>query len=221
MNYRKLIAQTILFGWILIFLIGCSAPLPSFTPTLTSPPTATPTQTYTPTQTETPTSTATPAPPTPTPLIPKSFEDVPNVEKTLIQNLGSEEISSRFNIPDLMPTTGITEGGVVFSEGKDGKTVITTEFPGDIITFGGLGIGFTLNEPLEVEGKIMIQEEAFNVTIHRFRNKVAVDSGYVFIGEGDNLNLLTFVRILNVGYIFLRGKGQVIFPNGDMVKLGY
>jgi len=233
-----------LIGIILIsaFIIsGCGAGQP-FGPTLTPTPspTATSTATYTPTSTPTrtptpiPTSTHTPSPtptptqtpthtpilPTATPLVPTSVEDVPNVEKIIIDSLDSEEISNRFNIPDLMPNAGVIEGGIVMSEGIDGKSVLTTEFPGDIVNLG-YGIGVTLNEPMQLEGVISFEYDAYNVTIHRFRGKVPISEGYTFIGEGDDLNLLTFVRIPDVGYIYLRGIGQVIFPNGDVVKLGY
>ena len=198
---------------------------PTSTPTVT--PTNTPTHTPAPTNTPKPTATftpipptPTPIPPTPTPLTPKIAEDVPEIEATLIQTLGNKEISGRFNIPELIPAVEVAEGGIVFSEGASGNTVITTEFPGDILLVG-FGLAITLEEPMELHGNISLQEEVYNVRIHRFRGKVPITSGYIFMGEGDDLNLLTFVRLPNLGYAYLRGQGQVILPNGDVVKLGY
>lgn len=236
----------LIFGILILGLysVGCNTPefaptpipptnilveiLPTSTPTVISPtPTVTATSTPippTPTATSTPTATVTSTliPPTPTPLIPKTFEDVPEVEAALIQNLGSDEILNRFNIPELIPGPGVVEGGIIFSEGtEEGSTTVSTEFLGDILTTGAFGLGFTLDEPLELTGDIILESDTFNVKIHRFRNRVSTTLGYVFIGEGDDLNLLTFVRLSDVGYVYLRGKGQVILPTGEVVKLGY
>lgn len=41
---------------------------------------------------------------------------------------------------------------------------------------------------------------------------------YLFMGEGEYPNQLTFGFIKGIGYIYLRGKGKVIYPNGKMVK---
>lgn len=47
-----------------------------------------------------------------------------------------------------------------------------------------------------------------------------VDMGrYKFIGEGGKQNRLTFV-LVDVGYVYLRGKGKVVFPDGRIVVLG-
>ena len=225
---QKLLRQTATIGLIGSLLISSCGPGQLLGPTLTPTSTYTPTRTATPTNTPLPTATSTPIPPTATPLpptvtpfIPKAVEDIPKAEAILIRNLGKDELSNRFNILELLPDSKVAEGGIVFSEGpKEGSTLISTEFPGDTLVIG-LGLGFTLNEPLEVTGEIILEAETYNVQIHRFRNKVATTSGYIFIGEGDDLNLLTFARLVNVGYLYLRGKGQVILPNGEEVKLGY
>mgnify|MGYP001767077101 CR=1 FL=1 len=144
---------------------------------------------------------------------------MPNVERTLINALTREELAGKLNLPELMPTVDVLEGGIVFSDGEGGKTQLTTEFPGDVL-YLGFGLAITLEEPMLLEGQVSLQEEVYNLTVHRFRGRVTTALGYVFIGEGDDLNLLTFVRIPNVGYIYLRGIGQVILPSGETVKLG-
>ena len=190
------------------------------------PPTATPVApTATPAHTATSSPvppTATPKAPTPTPLVPKSVADVPRVEAALIQALTQQGAGDRLTIPGLMPdpAVAIAEGGIVFGEGSKGSLKVSTEFPGDLLYLAG-GLGFTLNEPMELHGQISLKEDPYNLRIHRFRGKVPIASGYTFVGEGDNLNLLTFARLPDLGYVYLRGKGQVILPTGDVVKLGY
>ena len=222
---------TLIFAWL---LSGCGegqlidptktpAQPPTATKTVTPIPSNTPTQTVAPTNTVTytpfPTDTATPVTPTRTPLVPLSVEDVPNVERILVDSLDSQELSIRLNLRALTPLTDVIAGGIVFSEGENGKTVLSCEFPGDVLNMG-FGLGIALNAPVELEGQVSFEYDTYNVTIHRFRNRVSIEEGYTFIGEGDDLNLLTFVRIPQVGYIYLRGIGQVIFPNGDVVELG-
>lgn len=193
---------------------------------LASTPTSPPTHTAAPTHPPKPTATATPVPPTPTPLpptptplTPKTAEEVPAVEAALVRELKNQGAAKRFAIPELLPTAEAAEGGLVFSEGADGTIKVSTEFTGDLLLIGG-GLAFTLQEPLELHGEISLQEDVYNVRIHRFRGKVPIASGYVFVGEGDDLNLLTFARISNVGYLYLRGQGQVILPNGEAIKFG-
>ncbi len=56
-------------------------------------------------------------------------------------------------------------------------------------------------------------------SIHRFNGEVKRD-GFKFIGEGDKQNRLTFI-LFDKGYVYVRGKGKVIFPDGRDIKLGY
>ena len=190
------------------------------TPTNTASHTAAPTNPPKPTATATPVpSTPTRVPPTATPLTPKTAEEVPAVEAALVRDLKNQGVANRFAIPELLPTAEAAEGGIVFSEGADGTLKVSTEFAGDLLLVGG-GLAITLQEPLELHGKISLLEEVYNVQIHRFRGKVPIAAGYVFVGVGDDLNLLTFARIPNVGYLYLRGMGQVILPNGEAIQFG-
>jgi hypothetical protein len=55
--------------------------------------------------------------------------------------------------------------------------------------------------------------------LHRYDGKINC-AGYTFVGEGDEKNRLTFV-VLERSYVYIRGKGRVILPNGQEIKLGY
>jgi hypothetical protein len=40
--------------------------------------------------------------------------------------------------------------------------------------------------------------------------------GYVYYGKGDRLHRLTFVLIKNIGFVYVRGTGQVVSPKGEI-----
>ena len=45
-------------------------------------------------------------------------------------------------------------------------------------------------------------------------------ASYIFSSDDDKYNRLTFVPVSGVGYIYLRGRGSVILPSGETVRLG-
>ncbi len=55
--------------------------------------------------------------------------------------------------------------------------------------------------------------------IHRYDGRVEREDGYTFIGEGDKWNRLTFA-VLDTGYVYVRGIGRVVLPDGKEVTLG-
>jgi len=59
-------------------------------------------------------------------------------------------------------------------------------------------------------------------SIHRFAGEVRFDSKKlpVFVGTGDERNRLTFLLLKDIGYVYVRGLGQLIFPGGRTVNLG-
>ena len=54
-------------------------------------------------------------------------------------------------------------------------------------------------------------------SIHRFVGEVAIGR-YVFSGENDPLNPLTFL-LTRGGYVYLRGRGTVTLPDGETVQM--
>jgi hypothetical protein len=178
-------------------------------PTATPTPTYTATLTPTPTLTPVPTRTSTPTPlPTATLPIPLSKEDVATIEQVLIATIESEGAGGRFVIDDpiLKGNEYLAEGGLTFSESAEGGFELSTEFPGDVMPI----------------------PDVYSQSVWRFRGRISVDlqkqSGeiytYTFVGEGDDLNLLTFGRFPDIGFVYLRGKGRVILPSGPEVSLG-
>ncbi|MFC1653134.1 ankyrin repeat domain-containing protein [Planctomycetota bacterium] len=61
-----------------------------------------------------------------------------------------------------------------------------------------------------------------NESIHRFHGEVKFDNVKLpaFIGDGNNSNRLTFLLLKDTGYVYMRGKGRVVFPDGRTVELG-
>jgi hypothetical protein len=174
-------------------------------------PTDTPLPTNTPEPTQTPIPpSATIPPPSPTEAlpVPQSKADVVEIENNLYARITSEGAGDRFVIKDsTLAGSDLVEGGLTFSESADGQVQISTEFPGDVM-------------PLP---------NVYGQRVWRFRGKAFMDiqklTGevvrYTFVGESDDLNLLTFGRFPDIGFVYLRGKGTVIFPDGQEAKVGY
>lgn len=55
-------------------------------------------------------------------------------------------------------------------------------------------------------------------SVHRYVGQIEVGD-YVFKGSDDPYNVLTFL-LAKDGYVYLRGKGAVQFPNGRWIQLG-
>ena len=49
---------------------------------------------------------------------------------------------------------------------------------------------------------------------------MGVDVEYIFIGDRNRTQRLTFALIKGVGYVYLRGKGTVRTLKGEIIKLG-
>jgi hypothetical protein len=179
-------------------------PTPSNTPTPipTSTPTRTPTSSLTPTHTPT----AMPATPLPVPL---SKEEVVELENAIMADIDLRGVGNRLVISDPIlagENMDLAIGGLTFGEGADGTTNLSTEFPGDVLPIPNM----------------------YSQNVWRFRGRVSLDlqdeAGeiytFVFVGEGDDLNLLTFGRFPASGFVYLRGVGKVILPSGEEVLVG-
>lgn len=122
---------------------------------------------------------------------PRAKERVPEIEDRLLRQLQTEGVGNRFHIKELKPRC---YSKVVLrftkSEGK-----ILGEFDEDVFGFAECAVG-----------------------IYRYAGEVRMGP-YTFIGEGDKANRLTFAAI-DSGYVYLRGKGKVVLPDGRTVSLG-
>lgn len=62
-----------------------------------------------------------------------------------------------------------------------------------------------------------------NGSIHRFVGRVQMmapgNVSVTFVGEGGASERLTFARLADIGYVHLRGRGQVVMPDGSTVSL--
>lgn len=102
---------------------------------------------------------------------------------------------------------------------------------GSIITRDKLEF-FTKNE---MDGDTYTEDGNEEKPIFRFKGEVKFD-GYTFKGEGDETERLTFTKMfpkslrLNfdnntftsyAAFVYVRGRGKILFPDGKEVKLGY
>jgi hypothetical protein len=92
---------------------------------------------------------------------------------------------------------------------QNGSQVLSMDFPKD-------GILMSYDNPASAPAVFG------DGSVHRFKGTVEAGKGDVlqFIGEDDPLHLLTFAAVKDVGYVYLRGRGQVKFRNGSSVSLG-
>lgn len=169
---------------------------------------------------------------------------IPNIEDTLVKRIRTHGLGQRFVIKEIKPKGQMTER-ITIREKHPGKKVdvldktftkklgtltidfvMVSEFPevdfirtydGTRMSMGGEGESAPyLSLGSKIIGDILFFGEG---SIYRFDGQVKLDN-YTFIGEGNKLNRLTFVS-LTQGFVYVRGKGKVILPEGKEIKLGY
>ena len=95
---------------------------------------------------------------------------------------------------------------------------------GGAVTLTPTGYQMSPGDQMLVVGRQMVPPVAAD-SIYRFKGRVDISTlpfstkGYQVVGEGDDLNLLTFVIQRN-GLVYLRGKGKVVTPASLTVLLG-
>jgi hypothetical protein len=202
---QRLSYQVILIGLVFIIIVGCNS-LATSIPTATFvPSTTTPTVTLTrisstqtpvsPTNTlRLPTATLCPSEPLPT-----TVEDVRELENSLLKTILAEGVGTRLVIEEIKPDRPIKEGGLTI-KGSGGSVIMSNVFPGD------------LTPP----------DDFLSAQIWRFSGDIqhGNNNEFTFIGEGDTFNLLTFAQIPDIGFVYLRGKGRVVFPDKTEIRLG-
>lgn len=136
---------------------------------------------------------------------------IPKLESVIINEIKNNGVGNRLLVKDIM--TRSNSSGSLTIEGTDSDFVgLLMEFPSDGIP---ISISMGSGGPSIPFG---------DSSIHRFKGKVSFggkNCSYTFIGEGEKTNRLTFCLLNGIGYVYLRGKGKVIFDNGKEVKLGY
>jgi hypothetical protein len=139
---------------------------------------------------------------------------VPKLEKAIIQEIKrTKSFGQRYSITKIVPKKGTNSASLTL---EGGLASILIEFAGDAPPFGPSN----LSGPARVHMTVYEEELLGNESIHRFVSAVKL-FGYTFVGEGDEINRLTFSLIENKGYVYVRGKGRVISKEGKEVRLGY
>ncbi len=118
-------------------------------------------------------------------------ESVPEIEDRLLRQLQTEGVGPRFHIKEIKPRC-YSRTVLRYTKSKD---QMRGEFDEDRFGLAECAVG-----------------------IYRYAGEVKMGP-YTFIGEGDKTNRLTFAFI-DSGYVYLRGKGKVVLPDGRTVSLG-
>jgi len=136
---------------------------------------------------------------------------VPVLEELILRVISTAGVGVLFSIPGFSPRGGDTGSLTIrgIHESGDPPWELAMEFPNDRIPFS-LGVGQSGTSIPLAHG-----------SVHRFDGAVRLIEGYRFIGEGERPYRLTFGIVKDQGYIYLRGKGRVITPSGEEVRLGY
>ncbi|RJQ51373.1 MAG: hypothetical protein C4526_10335 [Nitrospiraceae bacterium] len=143
--------------------------------------------------------------------------------------LSSEMMAACFNLVNCVSR-------VNNSKSVDNVTLASRESVKELIKQAGmnprlLGAMFdrfdAFNKPIYIIYQKEVPESQADITaplgngsIHEIYGSVRIGN-YNFLNEGDKSDRLNFGIIESYGYVYLRGKGKVILPDGTEVKLGY
>jgi hypothetical protein len=147
---------------------------------------------------------------------------VPRLESTLVTELRSKPDSERFSIKEIVPKPGGVTGSLSISENGPSEFLYFTEYPQDRTTFATGSFA-----TIESNVKDVLSSKAVPLgdgSIYRFaggQQKTIKVTNYTFVNEGKEHHRLTFCLLKGQGYVYLRGKGVVIAPDGKETKLGY
>jgi hypothetical protein len=168
---------------------------------------------------------------------------IPKLEETIVADIKSKGIEKRFFIAKIKPK-GMKLAGRFSMKARPSQITSASARILDLVPddkghllaqkcSGPFVLGDILIETEFEEDTFFVSaDEAFEQgsadfstliygqgSIHRFDGKVKRD-GYTFLGEGQKFDRLTFV-LIDQGYVYVRGKGRVISPEGKEAKLGY
>lgn len=133
---------------------------------------------------------------------------IPKLEDSIVNEIRSGKEKGRYHIS--IPIKGAfhvrTTFWASYAGGKKGVLSVGPSYPGDTS-----GLRAILNQNNIGDGSI-IRFGKSNVGI-----KI---QGYSFRGAGDELHLLSFAIVKNIGYVYLRGKGSVQGPDNKLTVLG-
>lgn len=133
---------------------------------------------------------------------------IPKLEDSIVNEIMTGKEKQRYHIP--IPINGAFRARTTFrasySGGKKGILSVGPSYPGDTN-----GLRAILNQNNIGDGSI-IRFGKSNVGI-----KI---EGYTFLGAGDELHLLSFAIVKNIGYVYLRGKGSIQGPDNKVTVLG-
>jgi len=131
------------------------------------------------------------------------------LEDMLISEIRKDPSKSKFVIPDILPVKGSYTARVTIIGQKGSEFgFLETEYPGD--------------GPLEFDERMIAKVPLGDGSVHRYKGKyrwIVARGVYEFVGDKEDP--LTFVLLNDIGYVYLHGKGKVIFPDGKEIRIGY
>ena len=143
-------------------------------------------------------------------------DNIPKIEDRVVKEIKKNGVGGRLVIKEIMPSDG-DPFRFTFIQNAPNSITDVSEFPEDYNAVSTYWDDKGRPKLIIPDGSIL-----------RFYGNVPASglgdfgfAGYKFIGEGEKLNRLTFVCIKDIGFVYARGKGKVISPDGKEIKLGY
>ena len=128
---------------------------------------------------------------------------IPQLEQKLLNEILINGVGNRLLIVDFRPQKDMSPCSITITGDSSGYVSIETEYSEDRIT---LSVDpYTGRSTSNIWGK---------GSIHRFSGTV-VSGQYVFIGEGEKDQRLTFA-VIEQGYVYLRGNGKVLYKGKEI-----
>lgn len=147
------------------------------------------------------------------------FVSLPRFEELLVEDIARNGPGDRLVLTEGVPVLS-TDTSYFSSDGSpqsmtlkmipSGLLAPQAEFFGDNLSCGFTG--FRRDE------RLRLRLTASPGSIHRYLGEVGVEK-CTLVNDGDWRNRLTFAVVEGVGYVFLRGKGRVVAPDGTVIRL--
>lgn len=133
-----------------------------------------------------------------------TLKEVEDMEKVIISDILENGTSDRLVILKVSTSSGYP-CSLTFSDAGGGFWYAAMELPSDKTHIN--------NNDVAIYG---------NKSIHRFNGEVKFKDHNLptFFGLGSIENRLTFLLVRDIGYIYIRGYGKVVFPDNEIVELG-
>lgn len=160
-------------------------------------------------------------------------ESIIEVERMIIDHIRKNGPGRRFVIKEIAAEEESQQGSLCLHANPNGGVMAKTEYPGDKIridlSFAGVvaygeGSRWVPNIFQQTPRGVVATPDipGGDGSIHRYTGAIPLGVGvdYFLIAEANKTQRLTFAVLKHIGYVYIRGKGIVRTPRGNVVRLG-